>query len=59
MEAVLNMEEQELKVNLLLQKIVQSPNVKEYFSKKLFEVLNNGSCEITKGDLEELLKNIY
>ena len=52
------MEGQELKANLLLQKIAQSPDVKEYFNKKFFEVLNNGSCEITKGDLEELLKNI-
>ena len=52
------MDERELQANLLLQKISQSPKVKEYFNQKMLEVMENGVCEIKKTDLEELLNYI-
>ena len=52
------MDDRELQANLLLQKISQSPKVKEYFNRKMLEVMTYSCCEIKKSELEELLKDI-
>lgn len=52
------MDDRELQANLLLQQIMQSAKVKDYFHKKMTEVMANGFCEIKKTELEELLAYI-